>query len=63
MTTITIWLLLSIGLSDSRAASPTQVVERFATVQACEFVANSIREARTVDRAVVRCIQATVVKP
>jgi hypothetical protein len=63
MTTITVWLLLSIGLSDNKAASPTQVVERFATVQACEFVADMVRESRTMNKAVVRCVQATVVRP
>jgi hypothetical protein len=63
MTTITVWLLLSIGLNGERTASPTQVVERFKTVEACEFVANSVRESRTRDKAVVRCVQATVVKP
>ncbi len=62
MTTITVWLLISVG-SDNYAGSPVQVVERFAHARDCESVALAARESRRNAIPVLRCIQATVVKP
>lgn len=59
MTTIVIWLLVSIG----NGRVPTVTVDRFATPQACQAVADEIREDQTLNRADLRCIQATVVRP
>lgn len=59
MTTITLWLLVSVG----NGRVPTVTVERFTNPQACQAVADAIREDQTINRADLRCIQATVVKP
>lgn len=57
MTTITVWLLMSIGTSNY-AGSPHMVVERFATEQECVRVAAILRSGTL--RQPVQCIQATV---
>lgn len=58
MTTITLWLLVNVGYYGSHTA---QVVERFAAVEECQRVLNSIRESTNRSGA-MRCIQATVAR-
>lgn len=60
MSTVTLWLLISIG-QNSSAGSPHQVVERFATKQECVRVAEILRGGS--QRTNVQCIEATVVRP
>lgn len=62
MTTITLWLLISVG-SGRHDGYPTTVVERFATESACIQVARAAYDGRSYDRPALRCIQATVVRP
>ena len=61
MNTVVLWLLVSVGTMDS----PTQVVERFATMQECsrvqQLISNSDHD-RGFRVSTVRCIQATVVR-
>lgn len=63
MTTITVWLLISIGYNGSNAgyAQPTLVVERFATVQECQRVAKVIVDS-SYGGARLQCVQATVAR-
>ncbi len=60
MTTITLWLLVSIG---SAATSPTVPIERFASRQDCVDAMAQIVSATERYRAPMACIQAKVVKP
>jgi hypothetical protein len=63
MTTITVWLLISIGgWAGSSAATPNVLVERFATVEECQRVAEVIKQSLA-NNSTLRCIQATVIKP
>lgn len=62
MTTVTLWLLMSIGYDHYSAGNqPTSVVERFATLQECERVREAAR-VRTMGNPLLRCVQATVVR-
>lgn len=57
MTTITLWLLVSIG----HATRPeTSVVERFASAAECQRVLLLIRQTSA---PALRCIEATIAKP
>ena len=59
MTTLTVWLLLNIGVSNG----PTMLIERFATESECARVANIIRQTQRITVVdPVRCIQTTIVK-
>lgn len=61
MTTITIWLLISLpGISGTSSSVPTTLVERFATVTECERVRGVIQGSSI--RQPMLCVQATVVK-
>lgn len=60
MNTLTLWLLISISSGHSYAG-PSQVVERFPTMQECERVAQLIRSSREWNMSVLRCIQTTIV--
>lgn len=60
MTTITLWLLISLQ-SRSSPQRPVTLVERFATVDECQRVAAVIRDAG--QSSITKCIQAHVVKP
>lgn len=62
MTTIIVWLLVSVGHNWSHAI-PTNVVERFPTAEDCEATAVAIRDARELGKPILRCVQARVVKP
>ena len=62
MTTITIWLLVSIGSFGTGVTAPTQVVERFATGEECQRVLGVLYESSGVYVKRHRCIQATVVR-
>ena len=57
MNTVVLWLLVSVG----NANTPTVVVERFATEQECSRVHQLIENSKH-SRAVLRCIQTTVVR-
>jgi hypothetical protein len=62
MSTITIWLLVSLGSSagnTSNSGRATQVIERFATQEECMRVYKVITIP---SREPVQCVQATVVK-
>lgn len=61
MNTVLIWLLVSVGSS----RTPTQVVERFATVEDCEVVAKAAREGKAwgYGEAQLQCIKARVARP
>lgn len=61
MTTITVWLLISLS---SRAYNqrPVTLVERFATVEECQRVQELVKNYPEAT-GITRCIQATVVKP
>ena len=59
MTTVTLWLLISLGLDTHQNRRPTIVVERFATVDECQRV-NKVLSANTYSEP-LRCVQATVV--
>lgn len=61
MITITIWLLVSIG-GGAYAGTPTGIIERFKDVEECQRVANIIYNVRSYQPAIVKCIQATVLK-
>lgn len=56
MTTVTIWLLISLGNSNKQFV----VIERFADMVECQRVASVIRGDY---RPTVQCVQARVVKP
>jgi len=59
MTTVTLWLLVSLGFDAYRNSSSTIVVERFAAVEECQRV-NKVLSAAT-NSSPLRCVQATVV--
>lgn len=63
MTTVTLWLLVSIGGYGYREAFPSVTVAQFATVQECERVQRVIQSSNEFTRPMLRCIQAAVVKP
>lgn len=54
MTTLTVWLLITIG-------SNAQVVERFDSMGECERVASYMRRASDTRQPVLGCIEARVV--
>lgn len=62
LVTITVWLLLNVGDNSSRPV-PTTLIDRFATAEECERVANVLRGSTQFKPANLRCVQATVVKP
>lgn len=59
MTTITIWLLISVG---SYAHHGTRVVERFASGEECQRVLLLIRDPSSFGKPSLACIQATVLR-
>ena len=59
MTTVTLWLLVSLGVDYDKNRRPTIVVERFATVDECQRV-NKVLSANIYSEP-LRCVQATVV--
>lgn len=62
MTTVTLWLLVSVGAHIGyMGGAPTQVVERFATQEECVRVARSIYEPT--QKARLQCVEAKVAKP
>lgn len=62
MFTIKLWLLISVGQL-SYAGHPTQVVERFATAQECQRIAQIIRGAGSSHgEARVICVEATIAR-
>lgn len=66
METATIWLLISIGVMGNSYAgysTPSHVIERFPTLDACAQVATAIRTATLHDTTPVRCVQATIIFP
>jgi hypothetical protein len=56
------WLLVAVGTSAGMAGPPTQVVERFATVQECTRVRDAIAEATAMRGPTLRCVEATVAR-
>lgn len=61
MNTVTIWLLISVGMS----GSPVSVVERFVSEAECSRVQRIIADtppARGYSITTTRCIQANVVR-
>lgn len=63
MTTVTVWLLVSVGWN-TLGAPPTTVVERFATAQECSRVLNVLQSSVEGKRhPLLVCALATVVKP
>lgn len=64
MTTITLWLLVSIGTTRyGHPNTPTMVVERFATAQECERVRNWMAPGKHTGEPALGCIEAKVVRP
>ena len=57
MSTVTVWLLISIG-SSNYAGHPHSVVERFASMQDCVRIAAALNDG--VSRPHVQCLAATV---
>jgi hypothetical protein len=63
MTTVTLWLLVSLGWN-TLGAPPTTVVERFATAQECSRVMDVLNSSIDGKRhPMLLCVQAAVVKP
>lgn len=60
MKTITIWLLISLGSNVNTNSRPTQVVERFATVQECQRIVEVLSGWGR--NGMHQCVQATVVR-
>ena len=60
MTTLTLWLLVSLGMDHHQNRRPVVVVERFATVEECQRVKKVLSEDNY-HTGVMRCVQATVV--
>lgn len=60
MNTVVIWLLISVGTTWSRGGTPTTTVERFATWQECERVAEVIRKDKQ-SAPMLHCIEARVI--
>lgn len=61
MTTVTLWLLVSLPINSSgHYATPTSIVERFTSAAECNRVAEIMRLSSTVPK--LQCIQATIVK-
>ena len=60
MTTITVWLLISLN-TGSYPQRPITLVERFATAAECQRVAGVIKSATGFP--ITTCIQAEVIKP
>ena len=63
MTTVTLWLLISVGAGWSGSgAMPTQVVERFASRDECVRVATDLLDLYQSGKPRLRCIEAKVAK-
>lgn len=63
MTTVTLWLLISLGRSSTKDyATPTVTVERFVSSQECERVRQVIDNSLSWGSPALRCIQATVAR-
>lgn len=60
MTTIVVWILISISTSYYNNGTVT-VIDRFPTAQVCEFVRQNMPQGRAGGHE-ARCVQATVVR-
>jgi hypothetical protein len=59
MTTLTVWLLVSLGNTSYQQSRPTVTIERFATLEECQ------RVRKVIDgnlRPQMMCVQATVAR-
>lgn len=59
LTTVTIWLLISVSGGNSNMGTLT-VVERFATAEACQEVLKQVPHAGTL--LLAKCVQAKVAR-
>lgn len=62
MSTVTLWLLVSLGASTYQQPKPYVAVERFATAEECMRVA-TVLHGDGFNRPPLKCVQATVYKP
>jgi len=64
VTTVLVWLLVSLPVDWDRNRKPTVVVERFATAEECERVKKAIGSARPqlASEDSLLCIKATIAK-
>lgn len=63
MTTVTLWLLVSVGAGwNGTGAMPTLVVERFASREACVAVATELLGLYEHGKPRLRCIEAKVAR-
>ena len=60
MTTVLLWLLISMPTDWDKNRTPATLVERFATVEECERVRKVIQGSR--GEPLLKCVQAAVVK-
>ena len=59
ITTVLVWLLVSLPTDYDKNRKPAVTVERFATVEECERVKKVISDSSTF-RPEMRCIQANI---
>lgn len=63
MTTVTLWLLISVGAGyNGTGALPTQLIERFATRDDCLHVANDLLGMYESGKPRLRCVEAKVAR-
>lgn len=62
MTTVLVWLLISMGNTDSHTARPTMVIERFATREDCIKVMEFLngKPDRYSSRNMHTCVDANI---
>lgn len=61
MMTVTVWLLIALGYSQSTMSRQTAVLERFASETECARVAAVINGKKDEHRPPHQCVQATII--